>query len=112
MQNSGAHRALIYFRGDNAIFALEGPNGVTIPIAYFVSGAAGPDINALPVSFAAAVGPATIGTAVTIQGNQGAVARTPARLGSLTPGGAAASESSHGFKTSPRQLVTRVWTAT
>src|SRR5258708_6138369 len=102
MQNSGAHRALIYFRGDNAIFALEGPNGVTIPIAYFVSGAAGPDINALPVSFAAAVGPATIGTAVTIQVKQGTVARTSARLGSLTPGVAGAAASSPVFQTSSR----------
>lgn len=103
--NTNSHRVVIYFRGDNIVWAVEGQNGNLIPVVYTVSGVAGPDVNALPVSYEVAVGPANVGVAGQLQVNQVTTARTSARLPSLTPVVSAAAESAHILKTYPGHLV-------
>jgi hypothetical protein len=103
--DTGSHKVLIYMRGDNIIFAVEGVKGQAIPVAYTVAGSAGLDVNAVPVTFLAVAGPTGPSPAATLQINQVTIARTSGKAVSVPPVVSGASETSHVFKAYPGALI-------
>jgi hypothetical protein len=49
-QDNGVHKYIIYFRGDNTYWAIDGIDNI---VAFTVTGAQGPNVNTLPVAHAA-----------------------------------------------------------
>lgn len=45
-QDSGVHKYIIYFRGDNIYWAIDGIDSI---VAFTINGAPGPNVNSLPV---------------------------------------------------------------
>lgn len=45
-QDSGVHKYIIYFRGDNIYWAIDGVDNI---VAYTINGAPGPNVNSLPI---------------------------------------------------------------
>lgn len=62
--------------GDNVIWYTEQPDGTLRRVAFFTRGAAGPDVNALPVTYMALGGATPPAVSSTIQINQISVADT------------------------------------
>jgi hypothetical protein len=49
-QDNGVHKYIIYFRGDNTYWAIDGIDNI---VAFTITGAPGPNVNTLPVAHAA-----------------------------------------------------------
>jgi hypothetical protein len=110
--DTASYKYLIDNRGDNINFYVEAPDGNIRRVAYTSRGAAGPDVNQVPVSYLAIAGNPGPSASQTIQVNQTTIGDTAGNPIPTIAAVAGSAASGLVLKASPGQLISLYATCT